>query len=127
LRQVIEELEARYPCKHPNDIELVDVYRKGLALLASDLAEQPIDLVERAARHWAQQSVYMPKAADLIRLIGNFRQQAVTHAGTNEEWMRAKCDESNRRAEVAGSHCRWVIRRGYIVPIDVNEYRRDAA
>ena len=43
-----------------------------LALLASDLAHIPTDYLDRAAKQWAAQSPYMPKASELIALAQTY-------------------------------------------------------
>lgn len=47
----------------------LEAHAGRLALLACDLADAPIALLDAAAREWAQDSRFMPTAAELIAIM----------------------------------------------------------
>lgn len=58
-----------------------------LALLASDLADLPPDLLDRAIEDWAVRSPYMPKAYDLVQLAkGYLDKPSKPSAATPNDW-----------------------------------------
>jgi hypothetical protein len=67
--RLIGELGLRYRPSAQADLE---EHAAALALLASDVADIPPDLLERAIRKHAASSVYMPKAAELISIARSF-------------------------------------------------------
>lgn len=67
--RLIGELGLRYRPSAQADLE---EHAAALALLASDVADIPPDLLERAIRKHAATSVYMPKAAELIAIAKSF-------------------------------------------------------
>lgn len=64
-RDLIARLGLRYRPTNQADLE---AHAGMLALLAEDLADLPIGLLERAIQRHCTTSPYMPKAADLIAL-----------------------------------------------------------
>jgi hypothetical protein len=46
-----------------------------LKLLAADVADLQIDLLEKAVAHWAKTSAFMPKAADLRHIAKNIAER----------------------------------------------------
>src|SRR5687767_1904962 len=62
-QRLIGELGLRYPPASQADLEQ---HAATLALLASDVADVNPDLLERAIEDHVRNSVYMPKAAELI-------------------------------------------------------------
>lgn len=73
--------------------------------MATDLADMPADLLERAASQWAVKSPYMPKASDLVALA-----KAMLPAPTPTHLTGVNtADQYNRRLESSGrSDLRWV-------------------
>jgi hypothetical protein len=67
--RLIGELGLRYRPSAQADLE---EHAAALALLASDVADIPPDLLDRAIRKHATASVYMPKAAELIAIAKSF-------------------------------------------------------
>lgn len=72
-----------------------EAHAEALALLAEDVADVPPPLLDAAARRWAQESKFMPRAAelrDMARLIQRDRTAGSDAAGQR---LQAHCDELN--------------------------------
>lgn len=64
-KKLIGELGLRYRPSAQADLE---AHAASLALLTTDIADIPPEVLEEAIRRHASQSVYMPKAAELFAL-----------------------------------------------------------
>lgn len=69
VKRLIGELGLRYRPSAQADLE---AHAAALALLARDVADVPPAYLERAIREWVRESVYMPKAKDLISLAQSY-------------------------------------------------------
>jgi len=69
IRDAIAKLGLRYRPTSATDLE---AHAGQLALLATDLADMPADLLNRAVEDWAVRSPFMPKAFDLIQLAQSY-------------------------------------------------------
>ena len=69
VQNLISKLGLRY--RPTSNVDL-DAHAALLALLASDLAEMPPAILDRAIKAWALQSPFMPKAYDLVKLAREF-------------------------------------------------------
>jgi hypothetical protein len=77
IARIISELGLRYRPSVQADLE---AHAATLALLTKDVAHMRPETLERAARQWAQEAGYMPKAAELIALC---RRTDVSRPGRN--------------------------------------------
>lgn len=123
IKALIAELGLRFRPTSQADLE---AHAGALALLCTDLADAPPHLLERAIQRHAVTSPYLPKAADLVRLM-----QELLSADRPKATTGAKIDQAARRnAEMdqdanARQDIRWVYDAGgalQLVPIA--EYRR---
>lgn len=69
LRSLINNLDLRYPRPASQSTDQRD---GQLKLLAEDISSLPIEMIERAVKHWIMTSAYMPKAADIANLVKGF-------------------------------------------------------
>lgn len=65
MGRIIGELGLRY---RPSIQADLIAHAEALKLLTEDVADIPPNVLERAAKQWAQQSRFMPKASELIDL-----------------------------------------------------------
>jgi hypothetical protein len=123
IARIISELGLRYRPSVQADLE---AHAATLALLTRDVAHMKPDTLERAcARQWAQQSPYMPKAAELISLCRALdRPNADTQARIDKmNWNIAEVNEGRR----ARGQCaiRWTLRgEQWIIEENVAAVRR---
>jgi hypothetical protein len=96
-------------------------------LLASDVADVPPDLLERAVREHVTRSPYMPKAAELIALARGYIERARSDSSLRSADM---AKPANAKLQAEGSAMRWWydkqgnIRLGSIE--DAEQGRREA-
>lgn len=81
IKTMIAELGIRY---RPTSQADIDAHGRSLDLLCGDLADAPPDLLEKAIAVHVRASVYLPKAADLIKLMQGLLSQAKPPTGTSK-------------------------------------------
>lgn len=89
-KRLIGELGLRYRPSAQADLES---HAAGLALLATDLADIPVHLLDLAVRDWVRKSQFMPKASDLIELA---QAHLICAQGGKKDEPRADLDQMNR-------------------------------
>lgn len=69
IKKLISELGLRYRPTSQADLE---AHAHALALLCSDLADMPANLLARAIAKHVMESPYLPKASDLVKIAKSF-------------------------------------------------------
>ena len=72
-KEAIAKLGLRYRPTSQTDLE---AHAGQLAMLATDLHDLPVDLLERAIGDWSIKSPFMPKAFDLVQLAKSYLAKA---------------------------------------------------
>lgn len=121
LRKLIQSLDDRYP---PAANQSTDQRKRQLQLLAEDIAAVPVEMAERAVKHWIVTSAFMPKAADVFKLVNNFRSVGTATSSEDNAWRLAQ----NRNAQMdiepnARQSIRWIVERGQLKLVPIAEYR----
>lgn len=84
IKDAVSKIGLRYRPTSQTDLA---AHTAMLALLASDLADLPPDLLDRAIEDWAVRSPYMPKAYDLVQLAkGYLDKPSKPSAATPNDW-----------------------------------------
>jgi hypothetical protein len=109
IGRIIGELGLRYRPSVQADLE---AHAATLALLTRDVAHMRPETLERAARTWAQEERFMPKAAELIGLCRKLEKPNVN--------VQASCERANAQLATNGTNekrrseglppVRWVVR-----------------
>ena len=102
-RDLIGRLGLRYRPTNQADLE---AHGGMLALLAEDLADLPVSLLELAIQRHCAASPYMPKAADLIKLA-----QEAQGTGRPATSLQAYADELNGKNFSKLNAWHWFINR----------------
>lgn len=103
--RIIGELGLRYRPSAQADLE---AHALALRLLIEDVADVPPHLLEAAAKRWAQESPFMPKASDLIAYAKGQLSGEVRGTDAGERQLLAHCERLNAmkidwRWEVSGT------------------------
>lgn len=124
IKEAIAKLGLRY---RPTSSTDLPSHTALLALLASDLADIPADLLDRAIEDWATRSPYMPKAFDLVQLAKSYLPKPVQRASAPTDWeMRAQAANDQLHGREKGRRdIRWVASHdGMTLEFD-RSYRSD--
>lgn len=118
---IIADLGLRYRPANQADLES---QAHLLALLAIDVADVEPIILDQAARQWAKNSPFLPKASDLRALAEKIvkRQTDDRRATTQGE---NPYDRANEKLRVGGSSHRWV--NGSLMSITEPRRQRDGA
>ena len=81
----------------------------ALVLLAEDCADMPPPLLDSAARRWARESKFMPKASELREAALAVQADAVRGSDVGTEQLRAHCDKLNAMSWVRQSRRPFII------------------
>lgn len=69
----------------------LEAHAASIALLCRDVADVPPALLDRAVEQWVRESVFMPKAADLVALakgyLANARPASNASTGDPSDWL----------------------------------------
>lgn len=117
IKSLIAELGLRYRPTSQADLE---AHAGALALLCTDLADSPPHLLERAIKHHALNSPYLPKAADLVKLMQGFLNDAKPAAQTGRKLDQAARANERLAMEDPDFPARWQYDAGgalQLVPI----------
>ena len=90
--KVVGELGFRYRPSAQADLE---AHAHMIRLLAEDLADVPVSLLETAARRWAARSPYMPKACELRALVEEIAAASIPGTDAALADLQAHCDRLN--------------------------------
>lgn len=122
-KEAIARLGLRYRPTSQTDLE---GHAGQLAMLASDLHDIPVDMLERAIGDWVVRSPYMPKAFDLVQLAKGYLPKPVTKAAPTDWEKRAQAANDQLHSQEKGRRdIRWVaIHDGMMLEFD-RSYRSD--
>jgi hypothetical protein len=86
----------------------LEAHALALRLLIEDVADVPPHLLEAAAKRWAQESPFLPKASDLIAYAKGQLSGEVRGTDAGERQLLAHCERLNAmkidwRWEVSGT------------------------
>ena len=123
VKRIILELGLRY---RPAAAEQIEPHQAKLVAMMGDLADLPPALLERAARHWVRQSAFMPKASDLVALVGSFVR---AERGGLLRRLDVAALRNARIAEEPGARrdLRWIDDGGGLRLVDASKDRGDGA
>lgn len=92
VQRLISELGFRYRPTSQADLE---AHAAALALLATDLADMPANLLERAIAKHVIESPYLPKVSDLVKIARGFIQPRASLGAIGE----TMADRGNRHLD----------------------------
>ena len=117
IRSLIAELGLRYRPTSQADLE---AHAGALAMLCVDLADAPPHLLERAIQRHALESPYLPKAADLVKLMQSLLNDARPTTAPGAKLDQAARANAHLDAEKPDFPARWIYDQGgalQLVPI----------
>lgn len=110
IGEIIGKLGLRYrPLSGAVDLE---AHAEALILLAEDCADMPAPLLDEAARKWARDSKWMPKASELRELARELRSEAVKGSDFAGQQLQDHCDKTNALDWVIASGDPYVVVMG---------------
>jgi hypothetical protein len=112
IGEIIANLGLRYRPSGKADLE---AHAEALVLLAEDCADMPPPLLDEAAKRWARESKFMPKASELREMARTIQGEAVRGTDVGLDQMRDHCSRLNSMP--------WVRQSGK--PFVVSERTRD--
>lgn len=95
--KIVGELGLRFRPAANADLE---AHAETIRLLAEDLADVPISLLEAAAGRWATTKPFLPRASELIDLAGEIGASMVRGTQAATDQLQAHCDRLNARDTV---------------------------
>lgn len=107
IGEIIAKLGLRYRPSGQADLE---AHARALQLLAEDVADVPAQLLDPAARKWAQTSKFMPKASELRELARSVQSERMRGSDTARDQLQRHCDELNSLSWVQESGKRYVVK-----------------
>jgi hypothetical protein len=108
IGEIIAKLGLRYRPSGQADLE---AHGHALVLLAEDVADIPPPLLDEAARRWAREQRFMPRASELremARKVQSDRLQGTDAAG---QQLQSHCDSLNSLRWVQNKGIRYVVGR----------------
>lgn len=126
VKEAIAKLGLRYRPTSQTDLE---GHAAQLALLATDLHDMPVDLLERAIEEWAVKSPFMPKAFDLVQLAKGYLTKAEPKQAGPTDWemMARRYNDRMATDPEARRDVRWAASQtgismqfdpSYVAPMD---------
>ena len=106
IGEIIANLGLRYRPSGKADLE---AHAEALVLLTEDCADMPPPLLDSAARRWARESKFMPKASELREAALAVQADAVRGSDVGTEQLRAHCDKLNAMSWVRQSRRPFII------------------
>lgn len=107
IAEIISKLGLRYrPLSGAADLE---AHAEALKLLCEDVADMPPTLLDQAARQWARENRWMPKASELRDLARAIRSSEARGSDFALEQLQAHCDKLNEGEMRMGSSRRWKV------------------
>lgn len=104
--EIIAKLGLRYRPSGKADLE---AHAELLVLLAEDCADMPPPLLDAAAKRWARESKFMPRASELRETALLIQGEAVRGTDVGAEQLRAHCDNLNAMSWVRQSRKPFII------------------
>lgn len=92
IGEIVGKLGLRYLPSGQADRE---AHAEALKLLAEDVADVPAPLLDEAAKRWARESKFMPKAAELRDLARKVQAESVAGRDAGRAQLQAHCDRLN--------------------------------
>lgn len=90
--KVIGELGLRY---RPTNAQDLEAHAERLRLLAEDVADIPVNLLEVAAKRWVRENHFMPKASELVDLARGHVTEQTRGTDYGLQQLQAHCDRLN--------------------------------
>jgi hypothetical protein len=106
IGEIVANLGLRYRPSGKVDLE---AHAEALILLGQDCADMPPPLLDAAAKRWARESKFMPKASELRETALAIQAEAVRGTDVGAEQMRAHCDKLNAMSWVRQSRKPFII------------------
>lgn len=82
-----------------------------LRLLAEDCADIPAQLLDPAAKQWARESKFMPKASELRELSRQIQKDRLAGSDVAGQQLQDHCDKLNAYSWVQQKGIRYVVAR----------------
>lgn len=90
--EIIGKLGLRYRPSGQADLE---AHAEALRLLAEDVADVPAPLLDAAAKRWARESKFMPRASELLEMSRAIQSDETRGTDAAGQQLQAHCDRLN--------------------------------
>lgn len=108
IGEIIGKLGLRY---RPSGAADLEAHAEAIRLLAEDVADVPAQLLDPAARKWAQTSKFMPKASELRELARSIQSDRIKGTDYAGDQLQEHCDKLNALKWVQAKGIRYVVGR----------------
>lgn len=92
MGRIIGELGLRY---RPSAQADLIAHAEAIRLLTEDVADVPVELLDAAAKQWARENRFMPKASELVALARGTLGNATRGTDFGFQQLQAHCDRLN--------------------------------
>lgn len=106
IGEIIAKLGLRY---RPSGTADLEAHAEALVLLGEDCADIPPPLLDRAAKEWAREQRFMPRASELRALCRKYRQETAVTTDLGLRRLEEHCSDLNQREAKMGGTRKWVI------------------
>jgi hypothetical protein len=107
--EIIANLGLRY---RPSGAADLTAHAEALRLLAEDVSDVPPPLLDEAAKLWARESRFMPKAAELRDLARKIQADRLAGTDVAGQQLQDHCHMLNAMRWVQAKGIRYVVKRG---------------
>lgn len=104
--EIIAKLGLRY---RPSGTADLEAHAEALILLAEDCADIPPPLLDRAAKQWAREERFMPRASELRRLARDIQSDDIAGSDHALHQLQAHCDKLNESEVRMNTQRRWRV------------------
>ena len=117
MTEIIAGLGLRFPVAQSSD---ADSHRARLKLLAEDVSDIPVKLLEPACRKLGQRSKFLPTASEIIEAAREEMDEQPASFGDRAERNQARLRERNEMLAAQNAPMRWHADGGG--PWELREY-----
>lgn len=108
IGEIIGKLGLRY---RPSGQADLLAHAEAIKLLSEDCADIPAQLLDPAAKQWARESKFMPKASELRELARKIQSDRLKGTDFAGQQLQEHCDKLNAYSWVAAKGIRYVVSR----------------
>lgn len=108
IGEIIGKLGLRY---RPSGAADLEAHAEAIKLLAEDVADVPPPLLDEAAKRWAREQRFMPRASELREMARKVQSDRIQGTDAAGQQLQAHCDSLNSLRWVQAKGIRYVVGR----------------
>ncbi|WP_267386523.1 hypothetical protein [Sphingomonas sp. GC_Shp_3] len=94
IAEIVAKLGLRYLPSGQADRE---AHAESLLLLGEDLADVPAQLLDEAARRWAKEEKFMPRASEIRDVARRIQGERTKGTASGDDQLQRQCDTLNAK------------------------------